>query len=218
MPTFAFKCFQVEKAALQIGNYPLAMRDLSDHFSHPLASLVQKIVVLNYCLQFVFVGPLCTLFVAYLLFTRFYLLSLLYLAWYIYDFKTGYQGMLDGRLQETNLCQWYISAGGRRSELIRHAFTARYFARYFPIELIKTVDLPADRNYIFGCHPHGILSISHFANFATEGTHFSAIFPNLRPHMMAMNILFWMPLHREYVLSSGKRYYASWLATLIIFL
>lgn len=28
---------------------------------------------------------------------------------------------------------------------------------YFPIDLVKTVDLPADRNYLFAVFPHGLI-------------------------------------------------------------
>lgn len=33
----------------------------------------------------------------------------------------------------------------------------RYFASYFPLQLIKTVDLPPTRNYVFACFPHGVI-------------------------------------------------------------
>lgn len=40
---------------------------------------------------------------------------------------------------------------------------------YFPISLVKTQDLPADRKYVFGYHPHGIIGMGAISNFATEG-------------------------------------------------
>lgn len=30
--------------------------------------------------------------------------------------------------------------------------------RYFPIELVKTVDLPANRHYILANFPHGVVA------------------------------------------------------------
>lgn len=32
-----------------------------------------------------------------------------------------------------------------------------YFKNYFPVDLVKTVDLSPDRNYLFASFPHGIL-------------------------------------------------------------
>jgi hypothetical protein len=41
---------------------------------------------------------------------------------------------------------------------------------YFPISLVKTHELPPDRKYVFGYHPHGIIGMGAIANFGTEGT------------------------------------------------
>lgn len=94
--------------------------------------------------------------------------------------------------------------GGRRSEFLRRAEAWRLFAEFFPIKLVQTAPLSPEKNYIFGCHPHGILCFSHFVNFATEGTNFSQIFPGLRPHLIALNYQFWLPFHREIFILSGK--------------
>lgn len=47
-----------------------------------------------------------------------------------------------------------------RSEYLRSLPLWRLFAGYFPAKLHKTYDLPADRKYIFGYHPHGIISMA----------------------------------------------------------
>ena len=74
-----------------------------------------------------------------------------------------------------------------------------YFAGYFPIKLVKTADLPPDRNYIFGCHPHGIFCFSHFINMSTNATGFSKLFPNIASHLIILNYQFYLPIHRELV-------------------
>ena len=33
----------------------------------------------------------------------------------------------------------------------------RHFRNYFPVTVHKTADLPADRNYMIGLFPHGLL-------------------------------------------------------------
>lgn len=47
---------------------------------------------------------------------------------------------------------------------------SRVHTGYFPISLVKTQDLPPDRKYVFGYHPHGIIGMGAIANFGTEGT------------------------------------------------
>lgn len=46
----------------------------------------------------------------------------------------------------------------------------RSFSGYFPISLVKSCDIPANRKYVFGYHPHGIIGMGAIANFGTEGT------------------------------------------------
>ena len=94
--------------------------------------------------------------------------------------------------------------GGRRCNWYRHLPIWKWFAEYFPIRLIKTAELPADRNYIFGLHPHGILCHSHFVNFGTEGTNFSELFPGITPHLIALNFQFQLPIQREQFMLTGS--------------
>ena len=43
----------------------------------------------------------------------------------------------------------------------------RWMRDYFPVSCIKTTDLDPSRNYIFGYHPHGIIGLGAWINFAT---------------------------------------------------
>lgn len=45
----------------------------------------------------------------------------------------------------------------RRFEFLRGWRMWRHCSNYFPSTLVKTVDLPADRNYIFAVFPHGVI-------------------------------------------------------------
>ncbi|TMS01230.1 2-acylglycerol O-acyltransferase 1 [Larimichthys crocea] len=49
------------------------------------------------------------------------------------------------------------SSGGRRSQWVRSWTVWDHFRDYFPIRLVKTVDLDPKKNYIFGFHPHVVL-------------------------------------------------------------
>ena len=53
----------------------------------------------------------------------------------------------------------------------------RKCAQYCPMSLVKTVDLSPDKAYVFGFHPHGVISLSAFCAFGTEALEFSKMFP-----------------------------------------
>lgn len=93
--------------------------------------------------------------------------------------------------------------GGKRSEWARHAGMWRYFADYYPASFIKECDLPADRPYVFGYHPHGIIGMGAIANFATEATGFSKAFPGIKPHLLTLTTNFNMPFYREILMLLG---------------
>ncbi|KAA1113136.1 diacylglycerol O-acyltransferase 1 [Puccinia graminis f. sp. tritici] len=93
--------------------------------------------------------------------------------------------------------------GGRLNQSVRTWKFWNLFASYFPISLIKTVDLPSDRKYVFGYHPHGIIGMGAVANFGTEATGFSEKFPGLNPHLLTLSTNFIIPFYRDLILSLG---------------
>uniref|UniRef100_A0AC34FEH7 Acyltransferase n=1 Tax=Panagrolaimus sp. ES5 TaxID=591445 RepID=A0AC34FEH7_9BILA len=93
--------------------------------------------------------------------------------------------------------------GGRTIPCFRRLPLWHYFAQYFSARLIKTAELPANRNYMFGCHPHGVLCFGTYISFGTEATHFSQRFPGLHPHMVTLPIQFRFPIRRELFLAAG---------------
>lgn len=109
---------------------------------------------------------------------------ILYFTWFIYDRHSPSMG--------SHPQQWF-----------RGAFVWKYFAKYFPIKLVKTAELPTDQNYIIGCHPHGILGISTFSNLCTEGTDWSKTFPGVLPRLCTLSSQFLFPIRRELVLACG---------------
>ncbi|CAK7566261.1 MAG: diacylglycerol O-acyltransferase 1 [Sporothrix epigloea] len=90
-----------------------------------------------------------------------------------------------------------------RSEWFRRLPIWTWFAAYFPAELIKTADLPADRKYIFGYHPHGIISHGAWAAFGTEALGFRHKFPNITNSLLTLESNFHIPFYREYLLMAG---------------
>ncbi|PVD19110.1 hypothetical protein C0Q70_21670 [Pomacea canaliculata] len=147
-------------------------------------SFKQMVGVLQFSMSFLFLGWSSSIIMVAMLFTSYWYLPLLYATWYYYDRHTQLKG-------------------GRRSDTVRRWRVWRYYRDYFPYKLIKTADLPADRNYIFACHPHGIMCFAPFLTFSTEASGFTEIFPGLTPYLLTSSTLHKYPLFREYFMLSG---------------
>ncbi|KAL3458881.1 diacylglycerol acyltransferase [Aspergillus heterothallicus] len=91
----------------------------------------------------------------------------------------------------------------RRSDFLRSLPLWRLVASYFPLSLYRTTPLPASQKYIFGYHPHGILSHGAFAAFATESLGFSSLFPGIENSLLTLDSNFNIPIYRDYLLLLG---------------
>ena len=109
----------------------------------------------------------------------------------------AFDSILDPEL--SSLLMW-------REVLSADVLPSVFFAASCPLppQLVKTAELPPDRNYVLASHPHGIIAIGSFCNFATEGTGSSQQFPGLRFSLAVLNCLLYIPGHREYFLSCGE--------------
>lgn len=95
--------------------------------------------------------------------------------------------------------------GSRPMKFFRSLFVWKYMKRYFPMRIVKTAELPADRNYIVAAHPHGILSFGTFLTFCTEAPGFSELFPGLqRRYAVTLPIQYWFPIRRELLMLTSK--------------
>jgi 2-acylglycerol O-acyltransferase 2 len=90
-----------------------------------------------------------------------------------------------------------------RSDFLRSLPIWSLFASYFPARLHKTQELPPTRKYIFGYHPHGIISHGAFAAFATEALGFSQLFPGIKNTLLTLDSNFRIPVYRDYALAMG---------------
>ncbi|TKX25357.1 diacylglycerol acyltransferase-like protein [Elsinoe australis] len=90
-----------------------------------------------------------------------------------------------------------------RSERMRRLPIWSLFASYFPARLHRTAELPPTRKYLFGYHPHGIISHGAFAAFATEALGFAQLFPGITNTLLTLEANFRTPLYRDYALSMG---------------
>ncbi|XP_003375651.1 2-acylglycerol O-acyltransferase 1 [Trichinella spiralis] len=151
----------------------------------PWERRLQTLSVLHYVV--IFLGPytLIALGIYLLVCTQYWWLVLLYSLWLYVD-------------------QEAPKRGSRPKDWFRRWRMWDHLRDYFPIELIKTADLPPNRNYLFGYHPHGIMSFGAFCNFCTEATNFSQLFPGIKPHLCTLVGQFLFPIRREYIMLSGK--------------
>ncbi|BEJ15231.1 hypothetical protein CspHIS471_0409980 [Cutaneotrichosporon sp. HIS471] len=97
----------------------------------------------------------------------------------------------------------WLHRGGRRQQWIRRSAFWKNFAAYYPITTVKEADLPADRKYVFGYHPHGIISMGAACTFATESTGFSELFPGIVCHLLTLDANFWIPFYRDILMGMG---------------
>lgn len=82
----------------------------------------------------------------------------------------------------------------------------RYFCDYFPIKLVKTIDLEPTKSYLFVSVPHGILSLGIGGAFGTDILDCKKLFHGLEIHPIILDQHFKIPIFREYVYNSGKRF------------
>ncbi|CAO3686122.1 unnamed protein product [Umbelopsis vinacea] len=93
--------------------------------------------------------------------------------------------------------------GGRPIAWVRNLTVWKLFASYFPAKIIKEGDLDPSKNYIFGYHPHGIISMGSFCTFATNATGFDDLFPGIKPSLLTLTSNFNIPFYRDYMMACG---------------
>jgi 2-acylglycerol O-acyltransferase 2 len=91
----------------------------------------------------------------------------------------------------------------QRSEWLRRQKIWSLFASYFPARLHRTTELEPTRKYIFGYHPHGIISHGAFAAFCTEALGFAQLFPGITNSLLTLDSNFRIPFYRDYLLRMG---------------
>lgn len=97
----------------------------------------------------------------------------------------------------------YPKEGGHRQQWLRRFIWWKWFVGYFPIRLHKTCDLPPDRSYVFGYHPHGIICLGAFGNFVTEATGFENLFPGINLRFLVLNSNFQIPFYELFLTMMG---------------
>lgn len=91
----------------------------------------------------------------------------------------------------------------RRSNRVRKSKIWSLFASYYPARLHRTTELEPTRKYIFGYHPHGIISHGAFAAFGTEALGFPELYPGITNTLLTLDTNFRLPFYRDYALALG---------------
>lgn len=93
--------------------------------------------------------------------------------------------------------------GGRGFEFLRKLKFWRYQRNYFPVKLVKTVEITPDTTYMFSFFPHGILVFGASTNFLSDVNHFDKAFPGIKPYIITLSSVFNIPILRDLVLIFG---------------
>lgn len=60
-----------------------------------------------------------------------------------------------------------------------------------------------ERNYLFACFPHGVISSGAFGAFATNALDFNKTFPGMTCNMLTLGGHFLVPFFRDLILALG---------------
>jgi 2-acylglycerol O-acyltransferase 2 len=95
--------------------------------------------------------------------------------------------------------------GARYVETFRKRRFWKHMASYFPVSLTRTAKLDPEKHYIFGYHPHGVISVGAVINFGTYATGFDDLFPGIDLRLCTLAGNFQLPLSREMLLALGMQ-------------
>lgn len=129
------------------------------------------------------IPPCFPILMLYLLTTNYNWITILYVAFIIYEHDVSYKG-------------------GRTNMWFRKNVIHKFIAQYFPVRLVKTCDLDASKNYLMCYHPHGIFCCGTVA-ISTDAEKWEEKFPGLKRRMITLPVTFNIPGMREWALATG---------------
>ncbi|VDL79847.1 unnamed protein product [Nippostrongylus brasiliensis] len=150
----------------------------------PWERRLQTVGAIHFFLVSLLTPVLTTLLYLYMLNTIVWPLAVCYSIWMYYDWNSP-------------------KRGAYRSEWFQRQRIHDWYASYFPVKLHKTADLDPKENYLIAYHPHGIISLSAYINFATNGTGILDVFPKITFHLCTLAGQFCTPFRREWGLLHG---------------
>jgi hypothetical protein len=77
---------------------------------------------------------------------------------------------------------------GRPKQWLKNSGLWHHVASYFPMAIHPAAALDPSRKYIFGYHPHGIISWGATVCFATNGAGFNEKFPGIDLRLLTLKV------------------------------
>ncbi|GMR60424.1 hypothetical protein PMAYCL1PPCAC_30619 [Pristionchus mayeri] len=140
-----------------------------------------------FCGMWMFLPPVIVISSLYLLYVKFYAffpIVLIYSAWYIYS-------------------KDWPESGCMKSEFFRRQNFCRWAEDYFQYKLVKTAELPADRNYLCGHHPHGMGCFGLVLGYSIYPNSYAELYKGLKGWCGTLTGQFVWPLRREILMLGG---------------
>lgn len=91
-----------------------------------------------------------------------------------------------------------------RFEPLRNWTLWKHLNDYFPLTVVKTCDIPTDRNYLFCFYPHGVLSANALVHFTSNGSDFHTLYPGFATYFATLDFHFRTPFLRDFLISLGE--------------
>ena len=89
-------------------------------------------------------------------------------------------------------------------DLFRRFCLYNALAAYFPVQLVKTAELPPEKGpYILAYHPHGVIGVGAVGGLLSNATDFDVKFPGLPRRVATLNLVFLVPILRDLLLLMG---------------
>ncbi|KAF8375624.1 hypothetical protein PRIPAC_82053 [Pristionchus pacificus] len=143
--------------------------------------------VFYFCGFWLFAPPVIVCGSLYLLYVRLWAcvpFVSAYLAWYYYSRDWPEKGCMPWK--------WFR----------RNAHFVRWGGEYFDYEIVKTEDVSADKNYLVGSHPHGMICLSLMLSYAARPS-FGDLYKGMRGYCVTLAGQFQWPLRRELLMWMG---------------
>ncbi|KAF8372637.1 hypothetical protein PRIPAC_79066 [Pristionchus pacificus] len=107
------------------------------------------------------------------------------------------------------LCWYYYTrdwpeSGCMPMDWVRDGFFYRWECEYFNYRVVKTAELPADRNYIIGSHPHGMICLGMAISFVAHASGMRELYPGLKRWTATIPGQFLWPVRREMMMCGGS--------------
>uniref|UniRef100_A0A1I8Q9Q8 Acyltransferase n=1 Tax=Stomoxys calcitrans TaxID=35570 RepID=A0A1I8Q9Q8_STOCA len=127
-----------------------------------------------------------------------------FIAWFFTAFLMIYFGFLGRTLLFIYFAYIYYDHKTTHSTIhgnglmfFRDNFLTDLAREYYPVKLVKTAELPPNRNYLVACFPHGVISTGIAVNMSINIRSWLELFPGVRPKLVTLDMYLRTPFLRD---------------------